>query len=149
MCGVRESLDGFVVQQNEVAAHAVRKARASAQSRTSSGSASGCRAEISAAARRKVSMRHCVIGVRIAEENSVSIPLVPRSFGRLARNLPLDSRYANVAASVRQAARISVADAHIGAVVQSASADRISVITSDPADMRRIAWDRNVIVVTI
>jgi predicted nucleic acid-binding protein len=64
-------------------------------------------------------------------------------------DIPLDAPHANVAASFRHAAQVSVADAHIGAVVQSAPADRISVITSDPADMRRIAGNRNVIVVTI
>jgi predicted nucleic acid-binding protein len=64
-------------------------------------------------------------------------------------DIPLDALYANAAASIRQAAQVSVADAHIGAVIQSASADRISVITSDPADMRRIAGDRNVTIVTI
>jgi hypothetical protein len=56
---------------------------------------------------------------------------------------------ANAAATIRHAAQVSVADAHIGAVVQSAPADRISVLTGDPADMRRIAGDRNVTVVTI
>ena len=64
-------------------------------------------------------------------------------------DIPLDAPYADVAAGIRHAAQVSVADAHIGAVVQSAPADRISVISSDPADMRRITGDRNVIVVTI
>lgn len=64
-------------------------------------------------------------------------------------DIPLDAPYANAAASIRHAPQVSVADAHIGAVAQSASADRVSVITSDPADMRRITGDRNVTVVTI
>lgn len=64
-------------------------------------------------------------------------------------DIPLDASYANAAASIRHAAQVSVADAHIGAAVQSASADRISVITSDPTDMRRIAGDRNVTIITI
>lgn len=64
-------------------------------------------------------------------------------------DIPLDAPHANAAASIRQAARVSVADAHIGAVIQSASADRISVITGDPADMRRIAEDKDVTVVAI
>jgi predicted nucleic acid-binding protein len=64
-------------------------------------------------------------------------------------DIPLDAPHANAAASIRHAAQVSVADAHIGAVLQSASADRISVITSDRADMRRIAGDRNITVVTI
>ena len=64
-------------------------------------------------------------------------------------DVPLDALYANAAASIRHTAQVSVADAHIGAVVQSASADRISVITSDPADMRRAAGDKDAIVVAI
>ena len=64
-------------------------------------------------------------------------------------DIPLDASYANAAASVRQSTQVSVADAHIGAVIQATSADRITVITSDPADMRRMARDRNVTVVTI
>jgi len=64
-------------------------------------------------------------------------------------DIPLDAPYANAAAGIRQAAQVSVADAHIGAVVQSASVARISVITSDPADLRRIAGDRNITVVTV
>ena len=64
-------------------------------------------------------------------------------------DIPLDAPYANAAASIRHDAQVSVADAHIGAAVQSASANRISVITSDPADIRRMAGDKNVTVVTI
>jgi predicted nucleic acid-binding protein len=64
-------------------------------------------------------------------------------------DMPLDAPYANAAASIRHAAQVSVADAHLGAVVQSASADLISVVTSDPADMRRIAGHRSIAVVTI
>ena len=64
-------------------------------------------------------------------------------------DIPLDSPYANAAASIRHDVQVSVADAHIGAVIQATSTDRITVITSDPADMRRIAKDRDVTVVTI
>jgi predicted nucleic acid-binding protein len=64
-------------------------------------------------------------------------------------DIPLDAPYANAAASIRHDVQVSVADAHIGAVIQATSADRISVITSDPADMRRVAGDRDVTVVTI
>jgi hypothetical protein len=64
-------------------------------------------------------------------------------------DLPLDASYANAAASIHDDARVSVAGAHIGAVIQTTAADRISVITSDPADMRRVAGDRDVTVVTI
>jgi hypothetical protein len=68
---------------------------------------------------------------------------------RIPTALRDDASYANTAASVRQSTQVSLADAHIGAAIQATSADRISVITSDPADMRRMARDRDVTVVTI
>lgn len=61
----------------------------------------------------------------------------------------LDSTSANAAAAIRVRTGVSVADAHIGAVVQSASATEISVITSDPGDMRQVAGDADVIIVAI
>jgi hypothetical protein len=64
-------------------------------------------------------------------------------------DVPLDSPYANAGASIRHATQVSVADAHIGAIMRAASAERITVITSDPGDMRLVAGDRNVTVVTI
>ena len=60
-----------------------------------------------------------------------------------------DTPYANAGASGRHALQVSVADAHIGAVVQAATAERITIITSDPADMRRMTAVRNVTIVTI
>jgi hypothetical protein len=67
----------------------------------------------------------------------------------LIGDITLDSSSANIAASIRQAARVSVADAHIGAVIAAATAVKVTVITSDPADVRRVAADREVNVVTI
>lgn len=64
-------------------------------------------------------------------------------------DIPLDASHANTAAGIRQSAQVSVADAHIGAVIQAKFADRTTVITSDPMDMRRIAGDTDVTVVTI
>lgn len=64
-------------------------------------------------------------------------------------DIPLDAPCANAAADIRKDALVSVADAHIGAAVQAASAGRITVITSDPADMRRMAGDKGVTIVTI
>jgi hypothetical protein len=61
----------------------------------------------------------------------------------------LDGLSANIAASIRQDARVSVADAHIGAVIQATTATQVTVITSDPGDIRRVAADREVNVVTI
>lgn len=64
-------------------------------------------------------------------------------------DVPLDTMCANSAAAVRARTGVSVADAHLGAVITSASGTEITVITSDPRDMRRVAGDVNVTVVAI
>ena len=67
---------------------------------------------------------------------------------RIADN-PLDTASANTAAGIRDRTSVSVADSHIGAVIQSASDGQITVVTSDPGDMRRVAGDKNIIVAVI
>lgn len=67
----------------------------------------------------------------------------------LIGDITLDGVNANIAASIRQDARVSVADAHIGAVIQATTAAKVTVITSDPGDVRLVAADREVNVVTI
>ncbi|MBO0835172.1 MAG: hypothetical protein J2P28_06580 [Actinobacteria bacterium] len=64
---------------------------------------------------------------------------------------PLDTRSANIAAAVRTRTGVSVADAHIGAVLRAGQDARLTVITSDPGDMRRLAQDADadVTIVTI
>ena len=57
---------------------------------------------------------------------------------------PLDPAAANTAAGIRAWSGVSVADAHIGAVIGSAQDVRITVVTSDPAGVRRIARDKTV-----
>jgi hypothetical protein len=64
-------------------------------------------------------------------------------------DVALDTGHANTAASIRDRARVSVADAHVGAIIQLSSADEITVVTSDPADMRLMAGDKRVTVVAI
>jgi predicted nucleic acid-binding protein len=64
-------------------------------------------------------------------------------------DIPLDTAAANIAAAIRARTGVSVADAHIGAAIQSAPADQITVISSDPGDMNRIAGDRRVTIATI
>jgi hypothetical protein len=64
-------------------------------------------------------------------------------------DMPLDSIHANTAAVIRNRTGVSVADAHLGAVIQSTTADRITVVTSDPEDMRLVAGTRQIAVVTI
>jgi predicted nucleic acid-binding protein len=61
----------------------------------------------------------------------------------------LDAVCANKAAEIRERTQVSVADAHIGATVQSAPDADITVITSDPEDIRRVAGGRLVTVVAI
>jgi hypothetical protein len=64
-------------------------------------------------------------------------------------DLPLDAAYANSAATIRRDTGVSVADAHIGAAVVGAPNADITVITSDPGDIRKVARDRGITVVTI
>ena len=61
----------------------------------------------------------------------------------------LDAACANKAAAIREQAQVSVADAHIGATMQSAPDADITVVTSDPGDIRRVAGGRLVTVVAI
>jgi predicted nucleic acid-binding protein len=64
-------------------------------------------------------------------------------------DIPLDAALASTAAAILNRTRVSVADAHLGAVIQSTSADQITVVTSDPDDMRRVAGDTIITVVSI
>jgi hypothetical protein len=41
------------------------------------------------------------------------------------------------------------ADSHLGAVIQSAPHSQITVVTSDPDDMRLVAGDKNITVTTV
>lgn len=73
-------------------------------------------------------------------------------FGRFkVGDRPLDTEAANIAAALRRdlGTSISVADAHIGAVVATAPEDRITIVTSDPHDMRRVARSRRVEIVKL
>ena len=64
-------------------------------------------------------------------------------------DVPLDTAHANAAAAIREQAQVSVADAHIGATVQFAPNAYITVVTGDPADIRKVVGDHPVIVVAI
>lgn len=64
-------------------------------------------------------------------------------------DVPLDTAHANNAAAILGRTGFSVADAHLGAVMALATATEITVITSDPRDMRAVAGDKNVTVVAI
>jgi predicted nucleic acid-binding protein len=64
-------------------------------------------------------------------------------------DVPLDAVHANAAAAIHEQAQVSVADAHIGATLQSAPKADITLLTSDPRDIRRVAGDRPITVVAI
>jgi predicted nucleic acid-binding protein len=64
-------------------------------------------------------------------------------------DVPLGVGHANAAAAIHEQTQVSVADAHIGATLQSAPNADVTVITSDPGDIRRVAGDRSVTVVAI
>ena len=50
---------------------------------------------------------------------------------------------------IRKRTGVSVADAHLGAAIAHAAQDGITVVTSDPGDMRKMAQDRRVDIVAI
>ncbi len=62
---------------------------------------------------------------------------------------PLDMANANTAAGIRDRTGVSVADSHIGSVIQSAPHSQITVVTSDPGDMRLVAGDKKITVAAI
>jgi predicted nucleic acid-binding protein len=64
-------------------------------------------------------------------------------------DIPLDTAHASAAAAIRHRTGVSVADAHLGAVIRSAAASQVTVVTSDPGDMRLVAGDRDVTVVAV
>lgn len=66
-------------------------------------------------------------------------------------DVDLDESQANLATAIRARVghQVSVVDAHVGAVVQSVTAGRVIVITSDPTDMRAVAEGAPVVVVPI
>ena len=64
-------------------------------------------------------------------------------------DIPLDAVHANTAAVIRNDTGVSIADAHIGAAVEGSPNIDITVITSDPYDIRKVAGDCTITVVTI
>lgn len=62
---------------------------------------------------------------------------------------PLDTASASTAAGIRNQTGLSVADSHIGAVIQSAHGDQITVVTSDPDEMCLVAGDKRITLAAI
>lgn len=64
-------------------------------------------------------------------------------------DVPLDQAHADIAAAIANRTGVSVADAHIGAAVNLTGTGRVTVVTSDPNDMRLVAGDRHITLVVI
>jgi predicted nucleic acid-binding protein len=64
-------------------------------------------------------------------------------------DIPLDTHHADTAAGIATRTGVSVADAHLGAAIQAAGTDQVTVITSDPGDVRKVAESRQVNVVAL
>ena len=75
---------------------------------------------------------------------SLQFAAVTRRYG-----LSTSRQCASTAASIRNETGVSVADSHIGAVIQSAHDDLITLVTSDPRDMRLVAGGKDITVAAI
>jgi hypothetical protein len=64
-------------------------------------------------------------------------------------DIPLGTKHADAAAAIGRRTRVSVADAHLGAAIQGAESAHITVITSDPRDMRLVAEGKHIDLVTL
>lgn len=64
------------------------------------------------------------------------------------RDEALDPTQANQASAIRRRTGVSVADAHLGAVIQ-ATAEPVTVLPNDPDDIRAAAGDQPTTIVTI
>ncbi|MEO5679843.1 MAG: hypothetical protein ABIS47_09245 [Acidimicrobiales bacterium] len=65
-------------------------------------------------------------------------------------DVSLDRASANIAASIVSKHHVSVADAHLGAAISTfAGTGQITVVTSDPADMRTVAGTTDMVIVTL
>jgi predicted nucleic acid-binding protein len=89
---------------------------------------------------------------RQAASISLVVPAAVRveaGWDRTSAQWALDAAHANLAAAIHEQAQVSGADAHIGATVRSAANADITVVTSDPADIRKVTGDKRVTVVEI
>ena len=64
-------------------------------------------------------------------------------------DVPLDQAHSNVAAAIRNETAVSVADAHLGAVIQSSLAARVTVVTGDPEGVRLVTAGSSVTIVAL
>jgi len=64
-------------------------------------------------------------------------------------DVPLSAEHADAAAGIRKRTGVSVADAHLGSAIRNAEQDHVTVVTSDPRDIRKVAEGRRVDIVAI
>ena len=64
-------------------------------------------------------------------------------------DVALDARLGNIAIGLRGGNPVSVVDAHVGAAAQTAPAGPVTVVTSDPDDIRLVCGARPVAVVAL
>ena len=64
-------------------------------------------------------------------------------------DVPLSAEHADAAAGIRKRTGVSVADAHLGSAIRNAAQRHVTVITSDPRDMRVVAEGKRIDVVAI
>ena len=64
-------------------------------------------------------------------------------------DIPLSAEHADAAAGIRKRTGVSIADAHLGSAIRNAEQDYVTVVTSDPRDIRKVAEGSRVDVVAI
>jgi hypothetical protein len=64
-------------------------------------------------------------------------------------DVPLDQTHSNAAAAIRNETAVPVADAHLGAVIQSSLAAQVTVVTGDPEGVRLVTAGRSVTIVAL
>jgi hypothetical protein len=64
-------------------------------------------------------------------------------------DIPLGPKHADFAAGIRKRTGVCLADAHLGSAIQNAEADHVTVVTSDPRDIRAVAEGKRVEIVTL
>lgn len=108
-------------------------------------------AQVVASQKRRAAEIQFVVPTTVRVEAGWDRTLPAWSFPNRLRiaDAPLDAVHANAAAAIRNRTRVSVADAHVGAVIESARADRITIVSSDPDDMRLVAGSRDVSIVVV
>ena len=108
--------------------------------------------QVVASRKKKAVPLHVVVPTAVRVEAGWDRTAPAAAFITLLRiaDAPLDTAATNTAATIRSAQGVSVADAHIGAVITATAANgSVTVVSSDPDDMRTVARAAQVVVVAI